>query len=86
MAPDQPQSRLRARVIIRADRCKGCDWCVVHCPEGNLRLSGELNALGYHPVELVDPQRCTGCGQCALVCPDVCIEVYRARRAERSAT
>ncbi len=78
MTPDA--RRVRAHLIIRADRCKGCDWCVTHCPEGNLRIGGETNPQGYHPVDLVDPERCTGCGQCALVCPDICIEVYRVER------
>jgi 2-oxoglutarate ferredoxin oxidoreductase subunit delta len=37
-----------------------------------------LNARGYHPVYLLDPQgRCTGCGLCAVICPDACFTVYR---------
>jgi 2-oxoglutarate ferredoxin oxidoreductase subunit delta len=42
-----------------------------------------LNAKGYHPAILVDPDElCTGCAVCAVICPDVCITVYRqpARR------
>lgn len=78
MTPDT--RRARGRLVIRPDRCKGCDWCVTYCPEGALRLSSELNAQGYHPVELIAPERCTGCGQCALMCPDICIEVYRVKR------
>lgn len=72
----------RALVLIRAERCKACGWCVRHCPRGLLRPADSVNARGFHPVELVDPEGCTGCGQCAMVCPDVCIEVYRRRRAE----
>jgi len=38
----------------------------------------KLNARGYHPSALVDPDgNCTGCAICAVVCPDVCITVYR---------
>jgi len=70
----------KALVIIRADRCKSCGWCVTFCPQENLRIGNATNAGGHHPVETIDPEKCTGCGQCALVCPDVCIEVYRARR------
>jgi 2-oxoglutarate ferredoxin oxidoreductase subunit delta len=37
-----------------------------------------LNAKGYRPAQLVDPDgQCTGCALCAVVCPDVCITVYR---------
>jgi len=68
-------------VIIRADRCKSCGWCVTFCPQDNLRIGNETNAAGHHPAEVIDPANCTGCGQCALVCPDVCIEVYRAKRS-----
>jgi 2-oxoglutarate ferredoxin oxidoreductase subunit delta len=68
-------------VLIRADRCKSCGWCVRHCPHGVLRIGAATNPRGYHPCEVADPDACTGCAQCALVCPDVCIEVYRARKA-----
>jgi 2-oxoglutarate ferredoxin oxidoreductase subunit delta len=72
----------RALIILHAERCKACGWCIEHCPRANLQAGTETNAKGYHPTELVDLENCTGCGQCALVCPDVCIEVYRSRRAK----
>jgi 2-oxoglutarate ferredoxin oxidoreductase subunit delta len=38
----------------------------------------KLNAKGYHPALLADPEaKCTGCAICAVICPDVCITVYR---------
>jgi 2-oxoglutarate ferredoxin oxidoreductase subunit delta len=51
-------------------------------------MSTALNAKGYHPVELNDPQnRCTGCGLCAVICPDVVFKVYRyqAKMPQRAA-
>ncbi|MBM3474127.1 MAG: 4Fe-4S dicluster domain-containing protein [Armatimonadetes bacterium] len=68
-------------VVIHAERCKSCEWCVRHCPTENLRIGAGTNTRGHRPAEVIDPENCTGCGQCALVCPDVCIEVYRARRS-----
>lgn len=67
-------------ITIDSDRCKGCGLCVTVCPQHVLVLDQDrLNARGYHPAALVDPNgACTGCALCALVCPDVCFTVYRA--------
>jgi 2-oxoglutarate ferredoxin oxidoreductase subunit delta len=71
----------KGRVVIDEGRCKGCTLCVTACLPGLLHMAGDrLNARGYHPVELIDPQgRCTGCGLCAVMCPEACVTVYRAR-------
>jgi 2-oxoglutarate ferredoxin oxidoreductase subunit delta len=82
------QNMAKGRVVIDADRCKGCALCVSACPPGVLVMApGLINAHGYHPAELVDPSgRCTGCGLCAVICPDVCLTVYRqAAPARRTA-
>ena len=71
----------RARVVVDAELCKGCDLCVVACPQRNLHLSGALNQRGYHPVEFNfhgEKGDCTACGICYWVCPDFAItEVSR---------
>jgi 2-oxoglutarate ferredoxin oxidoreductase subunit delta len=70
-------------LVIAADHCKGCELCVAACPKAVLALDHErVNALGYHPVALVDPGACTSCAFCARVCPDCVFEVWApARRA-----
>ena len=78
----------RGTVIITTNRCKGCELCTSVCPQEVLHMSTALNAKGYHPVELNDPQnRCTGCGLCAVICPDVVFKVYRyqAKMPQRAA-
>ncbi len=77
----------KGRVEIDEGRCKGCALCTSACPQDVLVLAAErLNARGYHPAELVDPQgRCTGCGLCAVICPDVCITVFRRKGEARAA-
>jgi 2-oxoglutarate ferredoxin oxidoreductase subunit delta len=43
-----------------------------------IELDSGLNARGYHPAVLNDPQgHCTGCAVCAVICPDAAITVAR---------
>lgn len=63
-------------VVIDVERCKGCELCVIACPEKTLELAEEINKKGYHPVKQVK-DNCTGCASCALVCPDAVLTVYR---------
>ena len=68
----------QGRIVIDAERCKGCELCRAACPPGVIELADYLNTKGYKPVVLLDPERrCTGCALCAVVCPDGCITVYR---------
>jgi 2-oxoglutarate ferredoxin oxidoreductase subunit delta len=69
----------KGRVVIDIDRCKGCALCITACAQGVLIMAEDrLNARGYHPAQLVDPNGdCTGCGLCAIICPDTCFTVYR---------
>ena len=69
------------RVVIDKDRCKAWEMCVSVCNKELIEISDELNAKGYHPVELHDPEQCTACGLCALVCPEGGIAVYKAKKA-----
>ena len=64
-------------VDIDAPLCKGCNLCVVVCPENVLVMTDQVNAKGWHVVALIEPG-CTGCTLCALACPDGVFTVYRA--------
>ncbi|MGF1505075.1 MAG: 4Fe-4S dicluster domain-containing protein [Chloroflexi bacterium] len=70
---------VKGTITIDQDRCKGCELCTGVCPKDVLVMDNDtLNAKGYHPALLQDPDElCTGCAQCAVICPDVCITVYR---------
>lgn len=68
----------KGRVTILTDSCKGCGLCVAMCPVSILRLDeSKVNAIGYHPAMVDNPDGCIGCSFCGIICPDVCIEVER---------
>lgn len=67
---------IRGTVIIEKDICKGCELCIIACPQESLGLSNHINTHGYKYAELIK-NNCTGCINCALVCPDIAITVYR---------
>ena len=76
------EAELMPKVVIEANRCKGCELCIHFCPPKVLALSPMLNTRGYHPAVLVDEARCTSCAVCAMVCPDTAITVYKMARGE----
>ncbi len=63
------------RVMIRQERCKGCELCVYACPQNVLAMSEEINEKGYFFSTVADQPRCIGCRLCAITCPDQVIEV-----------
>lgn len=70
-------------LAIARDRCKGCELCVAACPHHLLALDRSVvNALGYHPIELLDASLCTSCAFCARVCPDAVFTVYAPPKRE----
>lgn len=70
-----------APLEIALDRCKGCGLCVDVCPKHVLALDGSIvDALGYHPVRLIDAAACTSCALCARICPDAVFTVYARPR------
>jgi 2-oxoglutarate ferredoxin oxidoreductase subunit delta len=75
------------RIVIDETLCKGCQLCTPACPKGIIQIATDrLNAKGYHPAELNDPNgECTGCAICAVICPDVAITVYRSVPSGRTA-
>lgn len=75
---------IKGTVIVNTAICKGCELCIVACPQESLELSKKINVNGYRYVELVK-DNCTGCTNCALVCPDVALTVYRQPKAAKKA-
>jgi len=65
-----------AKVKIDKDRCKGCYLCVVNCPNGLIKVSGEMNIKGVKAAYFAGG-KCTGCTMCAVICPDCGIKVFK---------
>ena len=68
--------KVKGRVEIEIQKCKGCELCTAACKEEALSLSDTMNARGYRYI-IANNDVCTGCVNCALVCPDAVITVYR---------
>jgi len=79
--PTTPLSR--GEVMILAERCKGCAFCIAYCPRGVLALSDNYNSRGYHTPYVKDPERCVNCHFCEILCPEFAIFSLAADEHER---
>ncbi|MBT3500937.1 MAG: ferredoxin family protein [Candidatus Marinimicrobia bacterium] len=68
-------------IIINIQKCKGCELCIIECPQNGMALSSNINQNGYHYAYLAE-DICTGCTNCALICPEAIIKVYRKKKSK----
>lgn len=67
-----------AKVVFNVDKCKGCELCTTVCPKQIVSMSTDkMNAKGFYPAQVTEPEKCIGCAFCATMCPDCVIEVYK---------
>jgi 2-oxoglutarate ferredoxin oxidoreductase subunit delta len=69
---------LKFSTEIDGGRCKGCELCVQACPLNIIKLDDVvINAKGYRPAYVTEPEKCVGCSNCALMCPDGAIKIFK---------
>ena len=74
---------MKGAIVVNTERCKGCQLCIVACPQDVIALAQKkVNNHGYPYVEAAQAEKCVGCGSCGIVCPDGCITVYRKKVEE----
>lgn len=78
------QRKVKGKVQINIERCKGCELCTIECKEHALKIGDAINIKGYRYV-VANNDLCTGCINCALVCPDAVITVYRTNVKKKKA-
>lgn len=83
MVETQQKKKGLGSVVINAERCKGCGFCVEFCPTDAMKLSDQYNAKGYHPPVLVSQEKCNGCNMCGLQCPDFAIYGFMFKKKQK---
>ena len=72
-------AKMKGAIVVDTERCKGCQLCIIACPQKVIALANKVNLHGYPYVEATNEEACVGCASCGIVCPDGCITVYRTR-------
>lgn len=76
------ERKVKGKVEIDIQHCKGCELCTAACKEHALTISDTINIKGYR-YAIANNNLCTGCVNCALVCPDAVITVYRTNAKKK---
>jgi len=69
-------AKAKGKIVIDSEKCKGCEVCIIACPQKCISLGDKLNLKGY-TFAIQDATNCVGCAACGIICPDAAITVYQ---------
>ena len=47
-------AKLKGAIVVDTERCKGCQLCIIACPQKVIALANKVNLHGYPYVEAVN--------------------------------
>ena len=51
---------MKGAIVVDTERCKGCQLCIIACPQKVIALANKVNLHGYPYVEAVNEEACVG--------------------------
>ncbi len=57
-------AKMKGAIVVDTERCKGCQLCIIACPQKVIALANKVNLHGYPYVEAVNEEACVGCACC----------------------
>ena len=57
-------AKMKGAIVVDTERCKGCQLCIIACPQKVIALANKVNLHGYPYVEAVNEEACVGCASC----------------------
>ncbi len=55
-------AKMKGAIVVDTERCKGCQLCIIACPQKVIALANKVNLHGYPYVEATNEEACVGCG------------------------
>jgi 2-oxoglutarate ferredoxin oxidoreductase subunit delta len=63
------------KIEVDEDLCKGCNLCIMFCPQRVFEPAEELNKKGVFPPRVIREEKCVKCHLCELICPDFAMAI-----------
>ena len=60
-------AKMKGAIVVDTERCKGCQLCIIACPQKVIALANKVNLHGYPYVEAVNEEACVGCASSTLL-------------------
>ena len=57
-------AKMKGAIVVDTERCKGCQLCIIACPQKVIALANKVNLHGYPYVEAANEEACVGCASC----------------------